>query len=221
MHECHLDFIFAEAIYVVDLSCLFFCRFLLDCQKTHNFFTPTAYNLFWPRHDEGGLFVAAIHGVWRCGRLVTLVSLVGFVGYLIMAIFSGFFGLNKLQVKRSRRRSQVSKTAAYVGVGKDADTFLEGIEATEESTSGAIVCSPSNKKFLHDKERQYDVLRVFRAFGCTARFSSGTSFCRISEVCNEFFRWSTGAVPRTRDYTQQHSTDLFLLPSRMENPTYR
>nr|GEU95094.1 acetyl-CoA carboxylase 1 [Tanacetum cinerariifolium] len=69
MHGCHLDFIFAEAIYVVVLSCLIFlCGFLLDCRKTHSFFPPTAYNLFWPRRDAADLFVAAIHGVWRCGR---------------------------------------------------------------------------------------------------------------------------------------------------------
>ncbi|GJR00563.1 hypothetical protein Tco_0523547 [Tanacetum coccineum] len=39
------------------------------------------------------------------------------------------------------RRSQVSKTTSYVGVGKDADTFLKGIEAAEESTSRAVADS--------------------------------------------------------------------------------
>nr|GFB21108.1 hypothetical protein [Tanacetum cinerariifolium] len=39
------------------------------------------------------------------------------------------------------RRSQVSKAATNVGVRKDADAFLEGIEAAEESTYGAIADS--------------------------------------------------------------------------------
>lgn len=48
----------------------------------------------------------------------------------------------------------------------------------------------------------------------------GLAFAHYCFTGNEFLRWSTGAVPGTRDYTQQHSTDLCLLPSHVENPTY-
>nr|GEY67612.1 hypothetical protein [Tanacetum cinerariifolium] len=46
-----------------------------------------------------------------------------------------------LQPWRVGRRSHISKTAADVGVKKDANAFLEGIKAAKESTYGAIADS--------------------------------------------------------------------------------
>ncbi|PWA99193.1 glycosyl transferase, family 1 [Artemisia annua] len=58
------------------------------------------------------------------------------------------------------------------------------------------------------------------ALNLSDTIEGGLAFAHYCFTGNEFLRWSTGAVPGTRDYTQQHSTDLCLLPSHVENPTY-
>ncbi|KAK1429278.1 hypothetical protein QVD17_11484 [Tagetes erecta] len=46
------------------------------------------------------------------------------------------------------------------------------------------------------------------------------AFAHYCFTGNEFLRLCTGAVPGTRDYNEQHSSDLHLVPPRLENPVY-
>ncbi|XP_050228066.1 digalactosyldiacylglycerol synthase 1, chloroplastic [Mercurialis annua] len=48
----------------------------------------------------------------------------------------------------------------------------------------------------------------------------GLAFAHYCLTGNEFLRLSTGAIPGTRDYNQQHCKDLHLLPPQVENPIY-
>ncbi|XP_060177087.1 digalactosyldiacylglycerol synthase 1, chloroplastic-like [Lycium barbarum] len=48
----------------------------------------------------------------------------------------------------------------------------------------------------------------------------GLAFAHNCLTGNEFLRLCTGAIPRTRDYDQQHCNDLRLLPPQVENPIY-
>ncbi|XP_059296190.1 digalactosyldiacylglycerol synthase 1, chloroplastic-like [Lycium ferocissimum] len=48
----------------------------------------------------------------------------------------------------------------------------------------------------------------------------GLAFAHYCLTGNEFLRLCTGAIPRTRDYDQQHCNDLRLLPPQVENPIY-
>lgn len=54
----------------------------------------------------------------------------------------------------------------------------------------------------------------------TELYDGGLAFAHYCLTGNEFLRLCTGAVPGTRDYGKQHSKDLNLLPSQVENPIY-
>jgi digalactosyldiacylglycerol synthase len=48
----------------------------------------------------------------------------------------------------------------------------------------------------------------------------GLAFAHYCLTGSELLRLSTGAVPGTRDYSKQHSSDLRLLPPQVQNPIY-
>ncbi|XP_047310255.1 digalactosyldiacylglycerol synthase 1, chloroplastic [Impatiens glandulifera] len=48
----------------------------------------------------------------------------------------------------------------------------------------------------------------------------GLAFAHYCLTGNELLRLCTGAIPGTRDYNEQHSKDLRLLPPQVENPIY-
>lgn len=48
----------------------------------------------------------------------------------------------------------------------------------------------------------------------------GLAFAHYCLTGNEFLRLCTGATPGTREYDNQHSKDLHLLPPQVENPIY-
>ncbi|KAI7734874.1 hypothetical protein M8C21_008812 [Ambrosia artemisiifolia] len=63
--------------------------------------------------------------------------------------------------------------------------------------------------------------RLTRTSNSVASLIDGTlAFAHYCFTGNEFFRLCTGAVPGTRDYDKQHSSDLHLLPPDVENPIY-
>lgn len=48
----------------------------------------------------------------------------------------------------------------------------------------------------------------------------GLAFAHYFLTGNEILRLSTGAIPKTRDYDNQHCQDLHLLPPQVQNPIY-
>jgi digalactosyldiacylglycerol synthase len=49
---------------------------------------------------------------------------------------------------------------------------------------------------------------------------SGLAFAHYVLTGNELFRLSTGAVPGTQNYNEEHSSDLHLPPPQVQNPIY-
>ncbi|KAJ0714692.1 putative digalactosyldiacylglycerol synthase [Helianthus annuus] len=63
--------------------------------------------------------------------------------------------------------------------------------------------------------------RLTRKSNSVPSLIDGTlAFAHYCFTGNEFLRLCTGAVPGTRDYNKQHSSDLQLLPPHVENPIY-